>query len=56
MELTDLQSSENFKSKFLAYYILGFYKNYMLPSKWFSNLITHTQQEVNMFGAIYHCE
>ena len=44
------------KSKFLAYHILNFYKNHILPSRQFSNLITLTLQVVSMFGTTYCCE
>ena len=50
MELIDLQCSEDLKSKFFTYHILDFYKNHMLSSGWFINLISCTQQEVSMFS------
>ena len=40
MEVIDLLCSEDLKSKFLAYHIINFYKNHMLPSGWFSSLLT----------------
>ena len=56
MEFIDLHCSEDFMSKFLAGNILDFYKNHMLPSGRFLNLITRTQQVVGMFGTTYDCE
>ena len=43
-----------FKVKYLTCHILNSYKNYVLPSEWFPNLITYIQQVVNMFGITYH--
>ena len=50
MKLTDLQHLKDLTSEFLSFPILNFYKNHVLPSGWFPNLITHTQQVVSIFG------
>ena len=54
MELIDLQSSQDLEFNFLACHILEFYKNHLVLSRWFSNLIHHTQQVGSMFGATYN--
>ena len=56
MELFDLQCSENLKSKFLAWYILNFYRNHMLLSGGYLIIITHIQQVSYKFGTKYFCE
>ena len=56
IELLDLWCSEDLKSKFLACYILNFYKNHMFLSGWILIRITHTQQVVSMFGTTYCCK
>ena len=52
MGLNDFQCSEDFK--FLACYILNFYKNHIFPFRQFSNLITHTSKLCLTFT--YHCD
>ena len=42
MQLTNLQYLEDLKSKFVAYHIFDFYKNYVLLFGQLLNLITHT--------------
>ena len=55
-ELSDLQCSDDFQSKFLAYHIIDFKRNRMLTSGQFPSLISDTQQVVSVFNTIYHCE
>ena len=56
MELIDLQGLEDFKSNFLAYHILNFYKNHKLSFGRFPKLITHTQLVVRLFATTYRCK
>ena len=57
MELVELQSSDEIKSKFQAEGVLlfEFYKKY-LESKQYSNLINHAKKMASMFGSTYVCE
>ena len=50
MELIDIQCSEDLKSKFFAFHILNFYKNYVFPFGWLPNIIIHIQYIVSMFS------
>ena len=56
MELVELQSSNELKSKFHAegVLLLEFYKKY-LESKQYLNLITHAKKMTSMFGSTYIC-
>ena len=56
MKIVDLQCSDDLKKKFLSCYILGFYKNHMLPFGLFPNLIIHTQKVGFMFDSIFYCK
>ena len=50
----ELHCSEDLKSKFLSFSILDFNKNHVI---WTIPQLYHlTQQVVNMFDTIYHCE
>ena len=55
MELIELQSSSELKSRFREVPLLEFYQHYLTPQR-FPSIVKHAKEVAVLFGSTYVCE